>query len=89
MDINTIYAAVKAAMETEIRWAEQNAWDSYYLDNFHSEIAVYVSKSGEVTARNTWKRRVATNGWLKVDYGMYARGEKRVAARIREFLSQE
>ena len=53
------------------------------------ESEVYVSKSGEVTARNTWKRRVVTQGWLEVDYRLYARGEDGVKAYLREFLLQE
>ena len=95
MNIDTVFDKVQEAMKAEMNWAEWEEWEAYsqlgYYPDLHRQAAVYVSKCGHVTARNTGERPESVDGLLTIRLHTYvdAGGHEGVRDLIREFLSKE
>lgn len=95
MNIDTVFTKVQSAMKEEMNWAEWEEWEAYsqfgYYPSLHRQAAVYVSKCGQVTARNTGEKPESVDGLLTIRLHTYVEvgGDEGVRDLIRKFLSQE
>ena len=95
MNIDTVFDKVQEAMKAEVNWAEWAEWEDYQImgvyPDWHREVAVFVSKSGQVTARNTGERPESVDGLLTIRLHTYVDvgGHEGVRDLIRDFLSKE